>query len=134
MDFDPQAEPTNPVALGYPKPKPKDKEAPIPTDLQFRMSLHRDLLRGTGFWPTLKSKAKEEDEKITAETMGKASSQVPNHNFLDIADQKLVDVLMLEALPADRARLRQYLSNRWLGLSLITAVSSYKHFDQLWFS
>lgn len=81
------------------------------------MRRHRDLLRGTGFWPSLKFWAR--GNKITPDVV----RELKSYNFLDIKDQRLVDLLMDQALPVDRARLRRYLEDRFLGLALVTAVS-----------
>lgn len=118
-EFRPNAKPTNPVAFGFPASDPDDESQPVPFALQVWMSLHRDLLRGTGFWSTMLLIAA--NSKITADMV---RSTFPAYDFLDVRNDKLVDLLLDEALPNDRHRLRHYLSHRWLGLSLITAVSS----------
>lgn len=119
-----------------------------------RMSLHRDVMRGAGFfdWMTAKAPrvpawaaAKSPVKKTTTEApVNEASNDLaqvgedignielkpngtslrplPTANFLDIEDQAYVDCILEEALPEDRARFREYLSNRPLGLGMITAV------------
>jgi len=47
---------------------------------------------------------------------------LPVVNFLDIKDQKYVEVLLQEVLPEDSTRLRKYLSHRALGLGIVVAV------------
>jgi hypothetical protein len=119
-----------------------------------RMSLHRDVMRGAGFfdwitaktlrvpvWAAVKSPVKkattkapdteapnvlaqvvEGIENIKLKTKGISLRPLPTVNFLDIEDQAYVDCILEEALPEDRARFREYLSNRPLGLGMITAV------------
>lgn len=101
------------------------------------MSLHRALVLGSGFWSVLRafkaspvpspntikgheaSTAKLRLDESTAITL----PCVPEVNLLDIQDAALMDALMMEVLPTDRARFRQYFSKRGLGLGLMTAVS-----------
>lgn len=66
------------------------------------MSLQRDLLRGTGFWPTIKLIARQTGGKVTADMLQKF---LPKYDFLDLNNHEIVDSLLLEALPVDRARL-----------------------------
>lgn len=135
----PEAAPSNPGMFGVGR---SDRpEAPSAAHIQqrsvagFQQELTRDLFRGRGFYRTLQRQAiKDRDcaEVLQALTLGDKPSPVhapldlkplPVENFLDIKDQGFVDALLMEALPADRARLRQYMSERHLGLGLVTAVS-----------
>ncbi|KAF7547026.1 hypothetical protein G7Z17_g7999 [Cylindrodendrum hubeiense] len=133
--FNPDARPSNPVACGLPDPdnkKPEEPDAPIPAKLKFRMSLHRDLLRGTGFWPTLRYSVDEDNSiqglariatRIQLDDENSRNvklAKLPVVNLLDL-DDEYVHALMQEALPADRARYREYLSKRPLGLGVIIA-------------
>jgi len=52
---------------------------------------------------------------------------LPTVNFLDI-DPSHADAIIMEALEEDRPRFRRYLSDRPLGLAMITAVSYYTSF------
>ncbi|KAM0229344.1 hypothetical protein ACHAP5_011678 [Fusarium lateritium] len=128
-----------------------------------RMSLHRDVLRGAGFfdWMTAKAPpvpawaaAKSPAEKTTTKApvtdapinedpvneapvtkgIGNIEHQtetisirpIPAINFLDIEDQAYIDCIVEEALPEDRTRFRKYLSNRPLGLGMITAGDGFE--------
>ncbi|KAM0201621.1 hypothetical protein ACHAPI_001667 [Fusarium lateritium] len=132
-----------------------------------RMSLHRDVLRGAGFfdwmtakaprvpaWAVAKSPAKKTTTKApvtdapinedpvneapdalapVTEGIGKIEHQtetnfirpIPTINFLNIEDQAYIDCIVEEALPEDRFRFRKYLSNRPLGLGMITAGAGF---------
>ncbi|KAM0351036.1 hypothetical protein ACHAPU_002817 [Fusarium lateritium] len=50
---------------------------------------------------------------------------LPVLNFLSINDPEYVDCILQEALPQDRARFREYLSKRPLGLGMITAGAGF---------
>ncbi|KAG5657908.1 hypothetical protein KAF25_007941 [Fusarium avenaceum] len=121
-----------------------------------RMSLHRDIMRGAGFfdwmtakapkvpaWAAAKSSAKvttkapvdeasndlaqvvEDIGNIGLKPKGTSLRPLPAVNFLDIEDQAYADCILEEALPEDRARFREYLSNRPLGLGMITAGAGF---------
>ncbi|KAL2673660.1 hypothetical protein Neosp_012103 [[Neocosmospora] mangrovei] len=80
-----------------------------------RMDLHRALLRGHGFYNWMvKPDPRSTDAPPTLRAL-------PSINFLDIEDKAYADAIVAEALPQDQARFRGYLSNRPLGLGLITA-------------
>ena len=125
--------PSNPVAQGMMKPKMDAsgrpvRRFPIPEAIRFKMALHRDLLLGNGFYRSLRrmrpapSAVKHEE---LAEAMGQLDlgpKTLPVVNLLDVSAEH-ASALMEEALPADRTRLRQYLTARPLGLGAITAVS-----------
>ncbi|XEU95360.1 hypothetical protein FSHL1_000644 [Fusarium sambucinum] len=92
------------------------------------MSLHRDLMRGAGFWKTMvtSTSGTEQIEDGMAQmslAQGKRMclQTLPSINLLRGPDEKWIDALMTEALEVDRARFRRYLSDRPLGLGLITA-------------
>lgn len=54
---------------------------------------------------------------------GPGMRRLPAVNFLDFGDSHLVDALLEEVLVEDRDRFSRYMSNRLLGLGLVTAVS-----------
>lgn len=83
------------------------------------MLLHRDLLLGTGFYDTLRANA-----ALRRGDSIRAIQPLPTIPLLDITNRDFVDTLMAEVLPDDRARFTEYLSNRPLGLGIITGVSS----------
>lgn len=88
-------------------------------------ALHRLLFRGAGFadWMLV-------DGPADNVAMAKASLDrpiiraLPSMNYLDVEDKSkpFVDALIAEALTGDQRRLRRYLSNRPLGLGMISAV------------
>lgn len=84
--FHPQAQPTNPVACGLGRAAEANSRLPIPPTLQFKMSLHRDMLRGRGFWKTLMSGA-----------INRSRIQLPVVNLIDIP-RDLLDALFKEVL------------------------------------
>jgi hypothetical protein len=83
-------------------------------------------------WPAAKSPVTEASnvlpqvvegiENIELEPKSTPLRPLPTVNFLDIENQAYVNCILEEALPEDRARFREYLSNRPLGLGMITAV------------
>lgn len=98
------------------------------------MAMHRDLVKGTGFFETLRRRqvvlrgglrgglnyamaSLKIDDGPTQPLPALA-----NVSYLPEAED-LVQALLEEALPEDRVRFRGYLSSRPLGLGLITAVS-----------
>ncbi|EEU35956.1 uncharacterized protein NECHADRAFT_49645, partial [Fusarium vanettenii 77-13-4] len=107
-------------------------------ELEFRMSLQRALVLGSGFWSVLRRfkaapassrKASEGLEASTAklsldESVPVTLPCVPEVNLLDIRDPAMLDALMAEVLPTDRPRFRQYFSKRALGIGLMTAVET----------
>ena len=138
------------------KPSPRSDE-----NLSFNMSLHRDVMQGTGFYDTLVNDINNiSDVKDLADKMGLAvldesnvpfdesnapllessalidesstlldesstsapakSWSLPVVNYLNIPDSFLRDAVVAEALEDDRDRLRAYLSNRPLGIGLIS--------------
>ncbi|KAM0282168.1 hypothetical protein ACHAO9_010313 [Fusarium lateritium] len=92
------------------------------------MNLHRDLMRGDGFWKTMVASAsgmQQLDEgmaKLGINNQGKQMSleTLPSVNLLRGSDE-WINTLMTEALEVDRTRFRRYLSDCPLGLGLITA-------------
>ncbi|KAL6825431.1 hypothetical protein J3E69DRAFT_366032 [Trichoderma sp. SZMC 28015] len=94
--FRPNARPTNPEVWGMP---PDDKETdgmtrvPIPEDIQFRMDLHRALLRGTGFWDVLVRSPDEVDQLAEALAMARLNADTTT----DIAEQ--AKILLPDRLP-----------------------------------
>ncbi|KAL9945575.1 hypothetical protein ACHAQF_007631 [Verticillium nonalfalfae] len=109
------AESTNPVVSGS-KEEAADK-----------MSLHRAVMRGTGFWDWMRG-----IDPATNITSGLAATppkrqplpklrELPVVDFVDIDDVDYVNALLHEALPTDRVRFKGYLSHRPLGLGMMTA-------------
>ncbi|KAK5989760.1 hypothetical protein PT974_08020 [Cladobotryum mycophilum] len=90
----------------------------IPEDTRYRMSLHRDLLRGNGFYETLVTHSQQLDNGVSQ------MSTLPSQNVFSLGSQQYVDALMEEVLEEDHDRFLTYFTNRPLGLSLITRLPS----------
>ncbi|RSL45743.1 hypothetical protein CEP54_014155 [Fusarium duplospermum] len=87
-------------------------------EVDFKMSLHRDLVRGTGFYDTMLAAG---FEGPSFEPLRNAARPLPVVNLLG-TDNARVNALMEEgAHPDDRARFQTYLSETPLGLGVITA-------------
>lgn len=93
--------------------------------------LHRDLLRCRGFYGFMTGQdghgVSYTTERLAELGMEPGIRQLPVVDYLDIEDKDYVDALLKEVLEEDRARFREYLSHRHLGLGLITAVSFSLH-------
>ncbi|KAG4263006.1 hypothetical protein FPRO04_11722 [Fusarium proliferatum] len=74
-----------------------------------KMDLHRSVLRGAGFY----------DWMTKTDSTGKWRP-LPTINILDIDDQTYVDAVLETVLLQDRARFTTYLSDRPLGIGIIT--------------
>ncbi|KAI8713767.1 hypothetical protein NCS52_01222200 [Fusarium sp. LHS14.1] len=128
--------PSNSIALDAPQLDmyPTGKYT-ASNELEFRMSLQRALVLGSGFWSVLRRfKAAPASspnvvgglEASTArlrldESVPVTLPCIPDVNLLDIRDPAMLDALMTEVLPADRPRFRRYFSKRGLGFGLMTA-------------
>lgn len=108
-------------------------DKPVPAWVERNMTLHRALLRGQGFYEEMVSP--DDIASLTAAMEGLSLDNVvtslapkftvaslPVVNFLDFQEDMVV-ALLAEALPEVRARFHQYMTERPLGLGLITAVS-----------
>ncbi|RKL38840.1 hypothetical protein BFJ72_g6970 [Fusarium proliferatum] len=144
FSFHHQARPFNPVACGLPTHKEKDylsdsekgscwQEITDTEDYLFdfetdlildqldreqqllldkvkdKMDLHRSVLRGAGFY----------DWMTKTDSTGKWRP-LPTINILDIDDQTYVDAVLETVMLQDRARFTTYLSDRPLGIGIIT--------------
>ncbi len=96
------------------------------------MTLHRDLMRGTGFYNTLQGDGMTEvTELLRAANLEDSEkparpASLPVLNYLDINHEQYSEFLVEEVLPQDRARFAAYLSARPLGLALVSSpVSTY---------
>ncbi|KAF4442135.1 hypothetical protein FACUT_2243 [Fusarium acutatum] len=97
------------------------------------MSLHRDLLRGDGFWKTMMAADLAVNEMAgnigDLNTGGQRERLVlpmlPSANFLkDDGRSGWADALLSEVSEADQCPLRYYLSNRPLGFGIITTSAN----------
>ncbi|KAF9772331.1 hypothetical protein IL306_009964 [Fusarium sp. DS 682] len=123
--FHPQANPSNPIACGLPTKRASRDDGPtedlldgmtqeqklLLDKVKDKMELQRAILRGAGFYDWM------------MKTDGTSKWRpLPTVNFLDTDDQTCVDTIIETALPKYRARLRSYLSNRPLGIGIITGA------------
>lgn len=108
-------------------PKADGRDA-IDDDTKVKMELHRSLLRGTGFYQFMAAKPAVAGTDEASTAMDKLSQgdkapaklrQLPVVDLL--GSDKYADAVVEEALPADRQRFRAYMSERLLGLGIMTA-------------
>ncbi|KAF5231890.1 hypothetical protein FAUST_9026 [Fusarium austroamericanum] len=139
LDFRHDAQPSNPRAYGLPTDHETDAVSDNLTPDQRktydmvldRMALHREVMRGSGFYHWLTSEpATSQSPKTQAppsEPNHTATSlrTLPTINFLDTGNDAYANLIVEEALPEDRAPFRGYLSNRPLGLGIITAGAGF---------
>ncbi|KAM5349632.1 hypothetical protein ACJ41O_006137 [Fusarium nematophilum] len=132
LKFRPDALPSNVIGCGLPTAPHgglldgmNEDGTRLLREVEDRMDLHRALVRGTGFYDWMMRPAPMEvTDAIKAVTIGDAPPTLrplPSTNFLDFGDEAYADAIVEEALPQDRPRFRGYLSNRPLGLGMITA-------------
>jgi hypothetical protein len=102
-----------------------------PTEMKDRMDLHRALMRGTGFYGWMTGSNPGDDLSSAMAAIDRKGNKLatqlrrlPTVNLLAIEDGNYAGALLEETQPDDRARFRQYLSNRPLGLGIIAAVSA----------
>lgn len=93
-----------------------------------RRQLHRDIILGNGFFKALMEPAPGNvTESLANVQLGAVNPRqprrLPSVNFLAGLSEENIDALVQEALPSDRVRFRQYLSDRPAGISIITGVS-----------
>lgn len=117
--FHPNAMPSRPITTGLLTNAGGQFTKSIPLDLQLKMSYHRDLLRGTGFHPTMRQQARG-----ALQDANYYHWALPTVGILDAIDKTHVNAMMEEVPLADRSRLRNYLGKRPLGLGIITGVSN----------
>ncbi|KAF5004159.1 hypothetical protein FDECE_9373, partial [Fusarium decemcellulare] len=112
--FHPDEQPTNLVDHMEPK------------EVKFRMNLHRDLVRGTGFYDTLiRGTSADRHHSCSGDSsVPTGPRSLPVVSLLD-TDEDRIKSLMQEALPDDRARFYNYLHERPLGLGIITAGAGF---------
>ncbi|KAF5598797.1 DNA helicase [Fusarium pseudocircinatum] len=121
FSFDHQACPFNPFACELPTKDDDGSEMGILLEdinqeqqklldkVKDKMDLHRFVLRGAGF----------HDWMIKTGSTGKWRP-LPTINILDVEDQTYIGAVLETALPEDRARFTTYLSDRPLGIGIIT--------------
>ncbi|KAM6488330.1 P-loop containing nucleoside triphosphate hydrolase protein [Trichoderma sp. SZMC 28011] len=114
LQFHPDANPTLRGQGGLQLFGARSTESPTSSNIKLKMRLHRDLLRGYGFFEVLRENAKTQPPMQLAQ-----SRSLPAVNLLP-ASQHIVDALMEDVLPRDRKRFCTYLSRAPLGFGLIT--------------
>ncbi|RSL50912.1 hypothetical protein CEP54_011672 [Fusarium duplospermum] len=135
--FSPDAPPSNIIGCGLPlDPETgqiadnlSEEDSELLEKVQDRMDLHRALMRGAGFWDWMVFRSPQElvgaSQAVNLVDAPPAPAPkprvLPSTNFLDFEDEAYADAIVAEALPHDRSRFRGYLSNRPLGLGMITA-------------
>lgn len=117
LQFHPDANPTPRGQGGLQLFGARSTESPTSSNIKLKMRLHRDLLRGYGFFEVLRENAKTQPPMQLAQ-----GRSLPAVNLLP-ASQNIVDALMEDVLPRDRKRFCTYLSRAPLGFGLITGVS-----------
>jgi hypothetical protein len=122
--FHPQTIPYNPIACGLPTKVDcgvvktdtlldgmNEEQQQLFDKVKDKMDLHRSVLRGAGFYDWM------------TKTDGNSKRRpLPTIDLFDIDDQTYANAILEMALPKDRARFRSYLSNRPLGIGIITGV------------
>ncbi|EHK15231.1 uncharacterized protein TRIVIDRAFT_164426, partial [Trichoderma virens Gv29-8] len=130
VQFHPDANPTNRGEGGVASEKKTyEARSSVSFDIRFKMSLHRDLVLGNGFFKTLRLKDSARSGPLYLEkepqptTQSESSRALPSVNLLQLP-QRHIKALMEEVLPSDRRRLCAYLSKAPLGFGLITGVTT----------
>ncbi|KAF3075325.1 hypothetical protein CFAM422_002445 [Trichoderma lentiforme] len=114
LQFHPDANPTPRGQGGLQLFGARSTESPTSSNIKLKMRLHRDLLRGYGFFKILRENAETQPPMQLAQ-----GHSLPAVNLLP-ASQHIVDALMEDVLPRDRKRFCTYLSRVPLGFGLIT--------------
>ncbi|SCV38782.1 uncharacterized protein FFFS_05971 [Fusarium fujikuroi] len=122
-EFLPTAAPTSVI-----RGESSEDSKPLSDREKLVMSLHRDLMRGNGFWKTMVApggmdQLEDDMAQMGINNQGKRMrlQTLPSVNLLRGPNAEWIDALMTEALEVDRQRFRRYLSDCPLGLGLITA-------------
>lgn len=95
---------------------------------QDRMNLHRAVMRGRGFHEWMTSPAPGSDLDHAMASMSISAPARPTMrplevvNFIDCDDPAYMVALFEEVLPGDRAPFTEYMTNRVLGIGIVTAV------------
>lgn len=108
----------------------------VSLDVAFKMRLHRGLVRGTGFYNTLtdpefdnllaKLQASEDitaGMRVLSTNDSAAAPRLPSVSLFNF-DVDYRDALLSEIYEPDRGRFLRYMTDRPLGLGIMTAVSS----------
>ncbi|KAH0528174.1 hypothetical protein TsFJ059_003069 [Trichoderma semiorbis] len=114
LQFRPDVNPTPRGQGGLQLFGARSTESPTSSDIRLKMKLHRYLLRGYGFFETLRENAETQPPMQLAQ-----GRSLPAVNLLP-ASQHIVDALMEDVVPRDRKRFCTYFSRVPLGFGLIT--------------
>ncbi|KAJ3530916.1 hypothetical protein NM208_g3330 [Fusarium decemcellulare] len=104
----------------------QDLVAPESHHTKLMMSLHRDLMRGQGFWRTMihgVSGAMGQAALDDNEAKRMCLEALPCVNLLKGPNEEWISALMMQVPGPDRTRFRRYMSERPLGLGLITSLA-----------
>ena len=92
------------------------------------MDLQRSVMRGEGLWEWMNHHPEDIVEKMKDVSLEDSAPRqliaLPSTNLMGNLPPALADAIVAQALPEDRQRFRNYLSNLFLGVGIITAVSS----------
>ncbi|KAF7559871.1 hypothetical protein G7046_g4292 [Stylonectria norvegica] len=111
------AKPTNPFVVHGVDPASIEQTIttwPIPPKAQLDMAIHRDLVRGCGFYSTLVGDIRRVNDK-------RVDNLLPVVNYLRDVPSDYIDALLRNILPGDRARFQRYISETPAGLAIIAA-------------
>lgn len=88
------------------------------------MELQRAVMRGEGLWQWMN----HHPEDIVGMNLGDGArrplNELPVLDFIGTLPPALADAIVAQALPEDRPRFRNYLRRVFLGVGIITGVSS----------
>ncbi|KAK3386396.1 P-loop containing nucleoside triphosphate hydrolase protein, partial [Sordaria brevicollis] len=94
-------------------------------ELEFRMALHRNLMRGTGLYSTLTQGPSRQSivQAMDALALDEARlpRSIPSFDFFEIDDPVLKDAILMETLAHDKARMERYGSNCQYNIALVAA-------------
>ncbi|KAK3290860.1 P-loop containing nucleoside triphosphate hydrolase protein [Chaetomium fimeti] len=97
-----------------------------------RMELHRAVMRGQGFYDWMIHQAAKDHLVEAMASVSDVSApparparRLPAVNFLAADNEAYINALFEEILPGDRAPFREYLTNRFLGIGIVTAAPGF---------
>lgn len=96
-----------------------------PWEMSVARSLHRDIMRGTGFRQFSRQHEKSLEAAMVNSALGSettVTNGIPALDFIGDTGQRYLDILFEEVLASDRVAYRRYLSNLLRGVGAITAV------------
>ena len=92
------------------------------------MELQRAVMRGEGLWQWMNDHPEDNVGGMAGVSLGGGArrplNELPVFDFIGTLPPALADAIVAQALPEDRPRFRNYLRRVFLGVGIITAVSS----------